>query len=101
MPYSRQRPRIAPTERITVRFTPGQRDFLIASPELPKGLGHALHRAAVRQGKLALRVTRAELDTLILVAAKVRVPERKAERELATFLSYLESLEDRFAEPEE
>lgn len=100
MPHSRRQPRIAPTGRITIRLSTGQRDFLMNSPELPKALGHTLHRAVVRRGELSMRVTRDELDTLILVAAAMRVPDRKSERELATFLRYLESMEDRFEDPD-
>jgi hypothetical protein len=96
MPYSRQRPRIGPTGRITIRLSTGQRDFLLNSAELPKALGHALHRAVVRRGELSARVTRGELDALIVVAAAMRVPDRKSEKELAMFLRYLESMEDRF-----
>lgn len=101
MPYSRQRPRIAPAGRITIRLTTGQRDFLLKSAELPKALGHTLHRAVVRRGELSMRVTRDELDALIVIAAAMRVPDRKSERELATFLRYLESMEDRFEDPDD
>lgn len=100
MPFSRQRPRIPPTGRVTIRLTPAQRDVLLGEVSTPKNLGHALHRAAVRRGELTLRVTRDELDAIILGAANAAVPDRAAERALATFLRYLESMEDRFADPE-
>lgn len=74
--------------------------MLLGTASTPKQLGHALHRAAVRRGELTLRVTREELDALILSAANAAVPDRAAERALATFLRYLESMEERFAEPE-
>lgn len=54
----------------------------------------------MRQGKLALRLTREELDALIIVAAKTRVPDRRQERALTTLMRYLDGLEERFAEPE-
>lgn len=101
MPYSRQRSRIAPTGRVTIRLTPAQRDFFLEAGATPKDLGHALHRATVREGKLTLRVTRESLDALIAVAARTRVPDRRLERELLTLLRYLESMEDRFAESDD
>lgn len=101
MPYSRQRPRLAPTGRVAVRLTPPQRDQFIHSGDLPAGLGQALHRAVVREGKLSVRVTRDELDLLIRAGAKLRPADRRAEREMDTLLRYLEGLEDRFAEPPE
>ena len=82
------------------KLTPEQRDLFIHSPALPRNLGHALHRAAVRQGKLTLRLTREELDALIIVAAKTRVPDRREERALTTLMRYLDGLENWFAEPE-
>lgn len=100
MPYSRQRPRIPPTGRVTIRLTPPQRDGLLAQANLPQSLGHALRRAPVRRGELSLRITRAELEAIIVAAAGAAVPDRAAERALATFLRYLESREDRFGEPE-
>lgn len=99
MPYSRQRPRLAPTGRITVRLTPAQRDLLLASSHTPKDVAHALHRASVREGKLGVRVTRASLDALILAAAQLPTVDREAERALDGLLRYLESLADRFADP--
>jgi hypothetical protein len=96
MPYSRQRPRIAPTGRIALRLTPEQRDLFLGSGHLPKDLGHVLHRAAVRQGKLMVRLSREELDTLIAAGAKVSPSDAAAERNLDTLLRYLESLADRF-----
>lgn len=96
MPYSRQRPRVAATAAITIRLTPAQRDALIGSPQTPKELGHLLHRATVREGKLQVRVKRAWLDALILAAADMRAPDRRAERELDALLRYLEGMADRF-----
>ncbi len=101
MPHSRRRPRIAPNGRVSIRLTPPQRDLLLQSAETPKALGHALHRAPVRQGKLSVRLDRESLDALIASASRTRVPDRKLERELSTFLRYLEGVADRFAEPEE
>jgi uncharacterized protein (DUF1778 family) len=98
MPYSRQRPRIAPTGRVTIRLTPAQRDLFIHSAATPKNIGHLLHGAAVRDGKLSIRVNRESLEALIQVAAKIRFPDRGMERELSTLSRYLESLEDRFAD---
>lgn len=100
MAYLRQRPRIPATGRVTVRLTPAQRDLFIGSAATPKNLSHALHRAAVREGKLAVRLDRELLDTLILAAAKLPAADRKSERSIETLLRYLESLADRFAEPE-
>lgn len=99
MPYSRQHPRVAATGRIAARLTPTQRDAFLACPELPKDLGHALHRTPVRQGKLNVRLSRAEVDVLIAVGAKVPARDAAAERNLDTLLHYLESLADRFSEP--
>ena len=100
MPYSRQRPRIAPTGRVTLRLNTLQRDLFIHSPDTPKNLAHVLHRATVREGKLTVRVSREELDALIAAAANVEAPDRQTDRALAALLRYMESLEDRFAEPE-
>lgn len=100
MRFSRQRPRVAPTGRITVRLTTGQRDLFIKAGRTPKDLAYALHRAPVRGGKLSIRVTREVLDALIAAAAISRAPDRRAEQDLAALLRYLEALEDRFAEPE-
>lgn len=101
MPYSRQQPKIAANGRIGIRLSPEQRDLLMRAPEVPRGLGHLLHRAPVRKGRLELRVTRDELDCLIAGAARTSVTGRQAERELNVFLGYLEDLADRFAEPED
>ena len=99
MPYSRQRPLLAPTERITVRLKTDQRDRFIQATGTPKNLAHELHRAPVRAGKLSLRVTRESLEALIAVAAQSPAADRREDRALATLLRYLESLEDRFADP--
>lgn len=101
MPYSRQRPRIAPTGRVSLRLHTGQRDLLVHAPGTPPGLGHALHRAPVRAGKLTLRVGRGELEALIAVAANLRPTDRRTERELDALLRYLESREEQFAEAAE
>jgi uncharacterized protein (DUF1778 family) len=101
MPYSRQRPRVPSNGRIAVRLTTAQRDLFIKAVETPKDLAHALHRAPVREGKLSIRVTRESLDALVAAAANSRPPDREAERVLVALLRYLESLEDRFAEPED
>lgn len=99
MSYLRQRPRIPPTGRITVRLTTAQRDLFIQSADTPAPLGHALHRAPVREGKLSIRVTRESLEALIRVAATASTRgDRRSERALAALLKYLESLEDRFAD---
>lgn len=99
MPYSRQRSRIAPTGRVAVRLTPAQRDLFIHSAAVPRELGHHLHHAVVRRGKLQVRVSRAELDALIAAAANTRASDAPGERALAALLRYLEGIEDRFAEP--
>lgn len=96
MPYSRQRPRIAPNGRVPVRLTTAQRDLFIKAGETPRELGYALHRAPVRSGKLRVRVTRAALEALISVAAKSGARDREEERALGTLVRYLEGLEDRF-----
>ena len=101
MPYSRQRPRIAPTGRVTIRLNTVQRDLFTGADATPKSLMHTLRRAPVREGQLSVRVDRETLDALIAIAAKAHASDRKAERELDALLSYLESLADRFAEPEE
>ena len=58
MPYLRQRQRIAPNGRVAVRLNPGQRDVLLRSPHIPKDLGHLLHHAPVKKGKLEIRTDR-------------------------------------------
>lgn len=60
-----------------------------------------MHRAPVRGGKLSVRVTREELGALIAAAAKIGITDRRAERSVDTWLRYLESLEDRFDDPED
>lgn len=101
MPYSRQRPRIAPNGRVAVRLTTVQRDMFMHAPEMPKDLAHALHRAPVRAGKLSIRATQASLAVLISVAAAHPARNREEERALSTLVRYLEGLEDRFEEPED
>lgn len=92
---------MAPNGRVAVRLTTAQRDMFIRSPEVPKDLGHLLHRAPVRAGKLSIRVTREALDALIAAAARHGANGREEERALATLVRYLEGLEDRFEEPED
>lgn len=99
MPHTRRQPRVAPTGRVTVRLSTEQRNLFIESAETPKDLGHALHRAPVREGKLTVRVDRAELDALIAAAANIDTSDRREERALQSLLRYLESLEDRFEDP--
>jgi hypothetical protein len=107
VPYQRQLPRIPATGKVAVRLTPPQRDLLLNSSRTPRGVGHLLHRAPVRKGKLEVRVGRESLDTLILVAAAAipTAPASRAERETAravdTFVRYLENLSDRFEDPSE
>ncbi|ACB74549.1 hypothetical protein [Opitutus terrae] len=96
MPYSRRRPRIPATGRITVKLTPAQRDLFLQSSTTPRRLGYALHRAVVREGRLAVRVDREGLDTLIAVGARLPAPDHPSLRALETLLRYLESLADRF-----
>ncbi len=100
MPYSRQRPRIAPNGRVAIRLTTAQRDMFIQSGAVPKELGHVLHRAPVRAGKLSLRVTRGSLEALIAAASRHESGNREEERAVVTLLRYLEGLEERFEEPE-
>jgi hypothetical protein len=99
MPYSRQRPRIAPTGRVAVRLSTRQRDLFIGRRDVPAALAFALKNAVVREGKLSLRVTRNELDRLIAAAASVTPQSKSATRELNAFLGYLEDIEDRFEDP--
>lgn len=96
MPFQRQRSRVEATDRVSVRLNTRQRDLLIASPETPRKLGHLLHRAPVRDGKLSVRLTRGEIESLVAAAARAAPVERSVERELNGLLRYLESLEDRF-----
>ena len=98
MPFHRQRPRIAPNGRVSIRLSTHQRDLFLGNRDVPASLAYALKNAPVRDGKLGLRVTRHELDTLILAAAKITPRNKDHERELNTFLTYLEKHEDRFAE---
>ena len=100
MPYQRRRSLIPATGRVALWLTPAQRDLFIFSPDTPKSLGHALHHAPVRKGKLTLRITRESLNALIDVAAKFAPQSAGEDRAIATLLRYLESLEDRFADDE-
>jgi hypothetical protein len=100
MPYLRQRQKIPPAGRVPIKLTPAQRDQLIAHPSLPRGLGHFLHGAPVKEGKLRVRLTSPELDALILTAVALPAPTPAAKRALDVFLSYLETQADRFDEPD-
>ena len=103
MPYLRRLPRIPVSGRVTVRLTVDQRNLLLAlaAPSLPPSLGHALSKASVRNGRLALELKRDALDRLILAAAATRAPGKAVDRELVKLLAYLESLADRFEEPDD
>jgi hypothetical protein len=85
---------------VTLRITPSQRDELLRSERMPQSLGHALHRAAVKRGWLNVRVGRKEVEAMILAAAALRAADKKEERVLTSLLDYLESLEERFVDPE-
>lgn len=96
----RLRPRFAPTGRATIRINPRQRDLFAHAAGTPRNLVHALRHAPVREGRLSVRVTRAELEALIAAAAGAAAEDRREERELAGLVRYLEEVEDRFLEPE-
>lgn len=99
---TRLRPRVALNGRISVRLNPEQRDLCARAAETPRDLAYALRNAPVREGKLSVRVGRAELDALIAAVAGAPAEGRREERELAVFVRYLEGLADRFEEaPEE
>jgi hypothetical protein len=100
MPYLRRLPRIPLNGRVTARLTLQQRDLLLALPSIPKELGAGLAHAAVRNGKLGLELKRAGLDALIMSAGSARPAGKAADRELARLLDYLESLLERFEEPD-
>jgi hypothetical protein len=100
MPYSRRRPRISATGRVSVRLSTRQRDLFLGSRDVPASLVFALKHAPVRDGKLSLRITRSELDHLIATVAKIAPRDKAHERDLNTFLDYLDGLEDRFEETE-
>lgn len=101
MPHSRQRPRIAANGRVTIRLTPAQRDVLVGSSLTPRALGQVLHHAHVERGHLSVRVNRESLDAMITAAAAIKPPGLAADRAIDALLRYLESLADRFDEPEE
>lgn len=96
MPYTRRQPKIAGTGAISIRLSPAQRDLLMRSPHVPQEVGHLLHRATVREGKLGVRLKREALDALITAAAHVPAADAKAERDLDALLRYLEAMADRF-----
>lgn len=93
--------RVAPTGRLGVRLNTLQRDLFVRSAETPRDLVYALRNAPVRDGKLSVRVRRAELDALISAAAAAPAATRREERELAALVRYLEGMADRFLEPPE
>ena len=97
----RLRQRFAPTGRASIRLNTRQRDLFARSAKTPQNVAHALRNAPVRDGKLSLRVTRPELETLILVAAGAGAANREEERELASLVRYLEGIEDRFETEED
>jgi hypothetical protein len=97
MPFSRRLPRIAPTGRVSLRLTPMQRDLMLTAPGVPREIGHALHRATVRAGKLQVRLDRNAIETMIRALAAVAVPDSAVDRSVRALLDYLESVEDRFA----
>lgn len=96
MPYLRQRQKIPGNGRIAVKLTPAQRDQLIGNSTMPRGLGHLLHRAPAKQGKLHIRLTKSELDTLIDCAVVLPISNPASQRALDIFIDYLETQVDRF-----
>lgn len=96
MPYTRRQPRIAATGAISIRLSPAQRDLLMHSLHVPQEVGHLLHRATVREGRLMVRLKREALDALIAAAAHAPAADRKVERDLDALLGYLEAMADRF-----
>jgi hypothetical protein len=96
MPFSRQRRRIAANGRVALRLNTFQRDLFLNNRAVALDLAHALKRAPVRSGKLGVRVSNWELDTLILAAARISSPDRRVQRELDMLVRYLERMEDRF-----
>jgi hypothetical protein len=94
----RIRPRVAPGGRVAVRLNPAQRDLFVGSSLTPRNLVYALRQAPVREGKLSVRVRRAELEAMIAAAAAAPDTGRREEQELAALERYLEGLEDRFLE---
>lgn len=96
MPFTRQRSRIAANGRAPLRLSTAQRDLFLDNRAVPRSLAYALKRAPVRDGKLGVRVTSRELDSLILVAARTSSPDKRVQRELDSLLGYLEKVEYRF-----
>lgn len=96
---ARLRPRVPATGRVTLRLSPAQRDRFLRAPGVPRALAHALRNAPVREGWLAARVARAELDALAVAVADAMGADRRAARELASLARYLETMERRFLEP--
>jgi hypothetical protein len=110
MPYLRRLPRIPAHGKTSIWLTPSQRDLLLRTAGLSRDLGHLLHRAPVRKGKLEVRVGREALDTMILAGAAAipALPPGPAPRALVetrrvldTFVRYLEEQADRFEEESE
>lgn len=97
MAHPRRLPRFTTGSRVPIRLSTAQRDLFLGSAALPQGLGHALHRAPVREGKLNVHASQVEIDTLIAIAAKARPSDRSEERSLDALLRYLEGISDRFA----
>ncbi len=98
---ARLRPRVSATGRVSLRLGLAQRDGFLRNRDLPRALAHALRNAPVREGRLSVRVARAELEALIVAVADAMARDRRAERELAPLARYLEGLEDRFLDPPE
>lgn len=98
---ARIRPRVAANGRVSVRLSPSQRDLFTRAATVPRDLAFALRNAPVREGKLSVRVRRAELEAMTAAAVAASAADRRQERELASLVRYLEGLEDSFAEPRE
>jgi hypothetical protein len=101
MPFLRREPRVSAKGKATLRLSPSQRDWLLRCHELPPALVHLLRRASVREGWLALRVSRDELERLIVAGARQEAPDRAAENELIALAKYLEATADRFEDEDE
>ena len=84
-------------------------------PGKPRKTGRALKRTTsrggrgtnrmgeveVREARLGVRVTRAELAALIAAAAEVKARDDREERALGALLRYLETQEERFEDVSE
>jgi hypothetical protein len=80
----------------SLALTSFQRDLFLNNRDVAPDLAHALKRAPVRSGKLGVRVSSRELDTLILATAQICSPDRRVQRELDMLVRYLERMEDSF-----